>query len=196
MNGTDYTISYSNNENIGTATVTVTGKGNYSNKATIIYDWTPNEKFYLTYIFSVVLCCACKERDTMTTLENFYFGNVNPSEYKQSKDTKMKLSEMTGFKLGVKMTTEIYADKQQRWDRKSLTAASHIMNACTGILSSAVKTGSMIQNAAQKICEHLWKEYSSCSQSMCCVIVWKIFVLILHRNYTCSKSILSYKLRV
>lgn len=33
-NGTDYTISYSNNENIGTATVTVTGKGNYSNKAT------------------------------------------------------------------------------------------------------------------------------------------------------------------
>ena len=90
----------------------------------------------------------------MTALENFYFGNINPSEYKQSKDTKKKLSEMTklfdelrsmltteqqkekleqidscqlslialserdayieGFKLGVKMTTEIYADKQQR----------------------------------------------------------------------------------
>ena len=90
----------------------------------------------------------------MTTLENFYFGNVNPSEYKQSKDTKKKLSEMTrlfdelramittekqkekleqiencqlslialsekdayieGFKLGVKMATEIYADTQQR----------------------------------------------------------------------------------
>lgn len=86
----------------------------------------------------------------MTTLENFYFGNINPSEYKQSKDTEKKLSEMTrlldelrsiltteqqkekleqiehcqlslialsekdtyieGFKLGVKMTTEIYAD--------------------------------------------------------------------------------------
>ena len=90
----------------------------------------------------------------MTTLENFYFGNINPSEYKQSKDSKKKLSEMTrlldelrsmlttdqqkemleriennqlslialsekdayieGFKLGVKMTTEIYADTQQR----------------------------------------------------------------------------------
>ena len=89
----------------------------------------------------------------MTTLENFYFGNVNPSEYKQSKDTKKKLSEMTrlfdelramittekqkekleqiencqlslialsekdayieGFKLGVKMTTEIYVDTHQ-----------------------------------------------------------------------------------
>ena len=90
----------------------------------------------------------------MTTLEDFYFGNVNPSEYKQSKSTKKKLSEMTklldelrsmltteqqkekleqiencqlslialsekdayidGFKLGVRMATEIYADTQQR----------------------------------------------------------------------------------
>ena len=90
----------------------------------------------------------------MTTLENFYFGNINPSEYRQSKDTKKKLSEMTkridelrsmltteqqkeeleriencqlslialsekdafieGFKLGVKLTAEIYADTQQR----------------------------------------------------------------------------------
>lgn len=90
----------------------------------------------------------------MTTLENFYFGNINPSDYKLSKDTKKKLSEMTrlldelrstltteqqkvkleqienyqlslialsekdafieGFKLGVKMITEIYADTQQR----------------------------------------------------------------------------------
>ena len=90
----------------------------------------------------------------MTTLEDFYFGNISPSEYKQRKDTKKKLSEMTclldelkdilttdqqkekleqidacqlslialserdayleGFKLGVKMTTEIYTDTQQR----------------------------------------------------------------------------------
>ena len=89
----------------------------------------------------------------MTTLENFYFGNINLSEYKQSGNSKKKLSEMTrlfddlrstltneqqkekleqiencqlslialsekdafieGFKLGVKMTTEIYADTQQ-----------------------------------------------------------------------------------
>jgi len=102
----------------------------------------------------MLLCCACKERDTMTTLENFYFGNINPSEYKQSRDTKKKLSEMTrlldelksmvtteqqkekieqmdscllslialserdayieGFKLGVRMATEIFADTQQR----------------------------------------------------------------------------------
>ena len=33
----------------------------------------------------------------MTTLENFYFGNVNPSEYRQSRDTKKKLSEITSL---------------------------------------------------------------------------------------------------
>ena len=98
----------------------------------------------------------------MTTLENLYYGNINPSEYKQSKDTKKKLSEITalldelesllttkqqkekleqidccqlslialsehdtyleGFKLGVKMATEIYADTQQRLDWKSFAA--------------------------------------------------------------------------
>ena len=90
----------------------------------------------------------------MAALEDFYFGNINPSEYRQKKDTKKKLSEMTdlidelkhlltteqqkekieqiddchlslialsekdafieGFMLGVRMTTEIYADTQQR----------------------------------------------------------------------------------
>ena len=86
----------------------------------------------------------------MTTLEDFYFGNVNPSGYNQSRDTKKKLSEMAklldvfrsiitseqqkekleqiescqlslialsekdayieGFKLGVKIATEIYTE--------------------------------------------------------------------------------------
>ena len=90
----------------------------------------------------------------MTTLEDFYFGNVNPSEYNQGGDTKKKLSEMAklldefrsiitseqqkekleqiencqlslialsekdayieGFKLGVKIATEIYTESQQR----------------------------------------------------------------------------------
>ena len=86
----------------------------------------------------------------MTTLEAFYFGNVNPSEDNQGRDTKKKLSEMAklldefrsiitseqqkekleqiescqlslialsekdayieGFKLGVKIETEIYTE--------------------------------------------------------------------------------------
>ena len=87
----------------------------------------------------------------MTTLENFYFGNINPSDYRQSTEVTKKLSAMTalieelssllekdqqkekiarlaerqtelialaerdayleGFKLGMKLATEIYTDK-------------------------------------------------------------------------------------
>lgn len=87
----------------------------------------------------------------MTTLEYFYFGNINPSDYRQSSEVRKKLSAMTalieelssllekdqqkekiarlaerqtelialaerdayieGFKLGMKMATEIYIDK-------------------------------------------------------------------------------------
>lgn len=31
----------------------------------------------------------------MTTLENFYFGNINPSDYRQSAEVRKKLSAMT-----------------------------------------------------------------------------------------------------
>ena len=37
IEGTDYTLAYSNNVNAGTATVTVTGKGNYKDKATTTF---------------------------------------------------------------------------------------------------------------------------------------------------------------
>ena len=102
----------------------------------------------------------------MTTLENFYFGNINPSEYKQSGNSKKKLSEMTrlldelrsiltteqqkekieqiencqlslialsekdafieGFKIGVRMTTETYADTQQRGGHISRSRCSRL----------------------------------------------------------------------
>lgn len=33
----------------------------------------------------------------MTTLENFYFGNINPSDYRQSTEVRKKLSVMTAL---------------------------------------------------------------------------------------------------
>ena len=40
-NGTDYTVSYSNNKNVGTATVKITGKGNYSGSLSAKFDIVP-----------------------------------------------------------------------------------------------------------------------------------------------------------
>ncbi|MEE1517753.1 MAG: C1 family peptidase, partial [Lachnospiraceae bacterium] len=37
VNGTDYTVSYSNNVNVGTATVTITGKGNYTGTKSVTF---------------------------------------------------------------------------------------------------------------------------------------------------------------
>lgn len=39
--GTDYTLTYKNNTNVGTATVTVIGKGNYSGKVTVSFTIVP-----------------------------------------------------------------------------------------------------------------------------------------------------------
>ena len=50
----------------------------------------------------------------MTTLENFYFGIINPSEYKQSKETKKKLSEMTEL---IDELKDILTDNQQKKTR-------------------------------------------------------------------------------
>ena len=51
----------------------------------------------------------------MTALEDFYFGNIAPSEYKQSKETMKKLSEMTDLLDELKglLTT----DRQKDWSR-------------------------------------------------------------------------------
>ena len=40
-NGTDYTVSYSNNKNVGKATVKITGKGNYSGSLNAKFDIVP-----------------------------------------------------------------------------------------------------------------------------------------------------------
>lgn len=43
VNGTDYTVSYKNNTNIGTATVTITGKGNYTGTKTLTFKIVPKK---------------------------------------------------------------------------------------------------------------------------------------------------------
>ena len=43
-NGTDYTVSYSSNVNAGTATVTITGKGNYKNSKSLTFKIEPGSE--------------------------------------------------------------------------------------------------------------------------------------------------------
>lgn len=59
----------------------------------------------------------------MNTLENFYFGNINPSEYKQSKGTRKKLSEMTKLldELRAMLTTDQQKDKLEQIENSQLS---------------------------------------------------------------------------
>ena len=59
----------------------------------------------------------------MTTLENFYFGNINPSEYKQSGNSKKKLSEMTRLldELRSILTTEQQKEKIEQIENCQLS---------------------------------------------------------------------------
>ena len=59
----------------------------------------------------------------MTALENFYFGNINPSEYKQDKDTKKKLAEMTKLldELRSMLTTEEQKEKLEQIESYQLS---------------------------------------------------------------------------
>ena len=59
----------------------------------------------------------------MTTLENFYFGNIYPSEYKQSKDTKKILSQLTDLldELKALLTTEQQKEKLEQIDACQLS---------------------------------------------------------------------------
>lgn len=47
----------------------------------------------------------------MTTLENFYFGNINPSDYQQSAEVRKKLSIMT--KYMEKLSSLLEKDQQK-----------------------------------------------------------------------------------
>lgn len=46
IEGTDYTLSYSNNVNVGTATITITGKGNYTGTRTVTFKIVENKMRY------------------------------------------------------------------------------------------------------------------------------------------------------
>ena len=69
-NGTDYVLSYSNNINAGTATVTITGKGNYSgtvNKIFTINKTTPKLAFASASVTKTTLDAAFTNAPPATT---------------------------------------------------------------------------------------------------------------------------------
>ena len=82
ISGTDYTLSYSNNMNAGTATVTITGKGNYTgtvSKTFTISQAAPSLTFASTSISKTTKDAAFTNALTKTTDGTVTFKSSNTS---------------------------------------------------------------------------------------------------------------------
>ena len=99
----DYTVKYSNNKKVGTATITVTGKGKYTGKLTKTFKINPAKQkiqkltakkkaFYIDYV----------QKDSATGYEIQYATNSKFSKAKTVKVTKKKTDKKTISKLSGK----------------------------------------------------------------------------------------------
>lgn len=99
----DYTVKYSNNKKVGTATITVTGKGKYTGKLTKTFKIKPAKQkiqkltakkkaFYIDYV----------QKDSATGYEIQYATNSKFSKAKTVKVTKKKTDKKTISKLSSK----------------------------------------------------------------------------------------------
>ena len=107
--GTDYTVAYANNINAGAATVTVTGKGNYTGTATGSFTinqatLTPSVGMVVskTYdgtadAFGTIVLAGAKGSDRPTATATFAFADKNAGEN--------KIVNVTGIALGSQWKT-------------------------------------------------------------------------------------------
>ncbi len=75
VSGTDYTLTYSNNVNLGTATVKITGKGNYTGSIT---------KNFTIHLAKVKLGSASSSQDGITVSWNTVKGAANYNVYRKT----------------------------------------------------------------------------------------------------------------
>ena len=89
---TDYTIAYKNNVNVGEATITVTGKGNYSGKETFSFNITPVNIESDVYADSLYVKTNAKKAQKPVP-ELYYMG----TKLKYNKDFTVSYSNTSGI---------------------------------------------------------------------------------------------------
>ena len=77
--GTDYTVSYQNNKNVGTATVTIKGTGNYKGTLTKTFEIQEDPEAYVNKVLDDYLTANIK--DGMTDLEKLDKITAFPAQY-------------------------------------------------------------------------------------------------------------------
>ena len=152
--GTDYTVSYKNNTNVGTATVTITGKGNYTGTVKKTFKITKaNVKWKRLW--------GRKALDTMQAITKEY-GKASTAIVVTNGDFKDALSAaaLAGrYKAPVLMTSKTSLSTQTKNELKRMGVKTVYILGSTNEVSSAVQN--QIKSAGVKTV----KRYSSKSAS-------------------------------
>ena len=102
-NGTDYTVSYSNNKNIGTATVKITGKGSYTGTITKTFKINPaKQEIQKLTAKSKAFFVDWAQKDSATGYEIQYATNSKFTSAKKVTITNNKTDTKTISKLSGK----------------------------------------------------------------------------------------------
>ena len=113
---TDYTIAYKNNTNAGKATITVTGKGNYSGKETFTFDITPANMESDVYADTFYVKINAKKAQKPVP-ELYYMG----TKLKNNKDFTISYSNKLGIYAKKGEYTVTLTGKNNFTGKKTLT---------------------------------------------------------------------------
>ena len=103
--GTDYTLSYSNNVDIGTATVTITGKGNFTGSTTQTFNIIPD------FINDATISLAGYETNHTTNFVTAYKVNYNGKQQKPTVNWlrlgETELTENVDYSVDYSLNTDV-----------------------------------------------------------------------------------------
>lgn len=118
-NGTDYTLSYKNNKNVGTASVVISGKGNFNGKVTANFKINP-QKTYITSLSPAKKTIKVNFAKRTTQASGYIVVYSTDKNFKNAKQIWVNSASKNSVTLtGLKAKTTYYVRVRTYFNNKS-----------------------------------------------------------------------------